>query len=509
MIPLFSAVTVGVLLLMLSCGYIWLIVNSDAPIRRSLGVLRVLFRPQVLWHILIANQEDSSRKAACKKVSGQVWQIIILGLVFGAVIFICCGMVFVYIESFTPSAFFSTMFPVGIITAAGISTILRNILIPMREINKYLNREHAAILHLAQSTPPLERSQRILMIIIALTSIVVFTISHASGVGNNTPSESELSVTSIIAIALLFAVLAVWHFKSLFEKRKRYLNSDKHIDVRELEENLSACEIDGKPLSQMMTDICAQQGINDVKFIVDLTEAKEKCFCEQDLWETPRITISQGCLEALHTDFDDGQLAKRTVYLLAHELCHLYHKDTRWVRWRAIIARLTDMPVLMLVGLVTIAGINTSSHLQNPVLALTTMLAILLLILAYGLIGSLWIGRVIFDPRYWKGIAELRADRKALDWTGFSQELATSTFESRAIVEKENEEIAAFKTKHPIYKFERHLNAKVLHPLPSFRKEFLAKEWSLLSYVHYFQQVKRRGWLGYSDWSNIFDANKG
>jgi len=458
--------------------------------------------------MLIADQKDESRKDAYKKISGQIFQIIFLGFMFIATILICCGIAFFLTESSTPSTLLDTVLPIGITTAVGISMILRNILIPMREINKYLNREHAAILYLVQSAPPLERTQRILMIIIALTPIVVFVISHTSAVGNSTFSESELSVTSIIIIVLLFAVLMVWHFKSLFEKRKRYLNSEKRIDVQELEENLSACEIDGKPLSQVVTDICTRQGISDVKFIVDLTESKEKCFCEQGLWETPRITISQGCLEALRTDFDDGQLAKRTVYLLAHELCHLYHKDTRWVRWRATIARLIDMLALMLVGLVTIIGINTTSHLQNPVLALTTMLAILLLILAYGLIGSLWIGRIIFDSRYWKGIAELRADRKALDWTGFSQELAVSTFESKFIIERENEEIAAFKTKHPIYKFERHLNANVLHPLPSFRKEFVAKEWGLLSYVRYFQQIKRCGWLGYSDWSNIFDANK-
>lgn len=191
----------------------------------------------------------------------------------------------------------------------------------------------------------------------------------------------------------VFQVIAVLTLVFVMIRESSIISSPKNIDVSE------GIYIEGYILDSVKEDIenmCVQLGIKSLKCKIIATEERyaESKISEQGI---PQIDISNGFITQI---YENNAARDILLITIAHELGHIYYNDFTNISKRV---RISNFVCLMLMIL-------------NMLGLIATMIAPVFLIITLLFMGIETVfGKVMCDARFWKQIAELRADRLAIN----------------------------------------------------------------------------------------------
>lgn len=191
----------------------------------------------------------------------------------------------------------------------------------------------------------------------------------------------------------VFQVIAVLTLVFVMIRESSIISSKKNIDVGE------GIYIEGYILDSVKEDIenmCVQLGIKSLECKIIATEERyaESKISEQGI---PQIDISNGFITQI---YENNAARDILLITIAHELGHIYYNDFTNISKRV---RISNFVCLMLMIL-------------NMLGLIATMIAPVFLIITLLFMGIETVfGKVMCDARFWKQIAELRADRLAIN----------------------------------------------------------------------------------------------
>lgn len=191
----------------------------------------------------------------------------------------------------------------------------------------------------------------------------------------------------------VFQVIAVLTLVFVMIRESSIISSPKNIDVGE------GIYIEGYILDSVKEDIenmCVQLGIKSLECKIIATEERyaESKISEQGI---PQIDISNGFITQI---YENNAARDILLITIAHELGHIYYNDFTNISKRV---RISNFVCLMLMIL-------------NMLGLIATMIAPVFLIITLLFMGIETVfGKVMCDARFWKQIAELRADRLAIN----------------------------------------------------------------------------------------------
>ena len=160
--------------------------------------------------------------------------------------------------------------------------------------------------------------------------------------------------------------------------------------------------VEGYILESVKTDIEEMCELLKIKYLDCKIVSTEEVYVESKINERgiPQIDISNGFITQIY-----GNNARDILLLtIAHELGHIYYNDFSNIKKRVRNSNLLHFILWILNMLVLIAAIFSPKF--SPI-----FLIVMLFVIAIERI----FGKVMSDERFWKQIAELRADRLAIN----------------------------------------------------------------------------------------------
>ena len=191
----------------------------------------------------------------------------------------------------------------------------------------------------------------------------------------------------------VFRIIAVLTLVFVMIRESSIISSKNNIDVGE------GIYIEGYILDSVKEDIenmCTQLGIKSLECKIISTEERfvESRISEQGI---PQIDISNGFITQIYRND-----AARDVLLMAiaHELGHIYYNDFTNISKRVRISNFVCLILMIL-------------NMLGLIAAMITPIFFIIALLFMGI--ETVFGKVMCDARFWKQIAELRADRLAIN----------------------------------------------------------------------------------------------
>lgn len=191
----------------------------------------------------------------------------------------------------------------------------------------------------------------------------------------------------------VFQVIAVLTLVFVMIRESSSISSKNNIDVGE------GIYIEGYILDSVKENIenmCVQLGIKSLECKIIATEER---YAESKISEhgIPQIDISNGFITQIYRNKAARDILLMTI---AHELGHIYYNDFTNISKRVRISNFVCLILMIL----------------NMLGLIATMITPIFLIIALLFMGIETVfGKVICDARFWKQIAELRADRLAIN----------------------------------------------------------------------------------------------
>ena len=270
----------------------------------------------------------------------------------------------------------------------------------------------------------------------------------------------------------VFQVIAVVVFVFVMIRESSNVSSKNNIDIGE------GIYVEGYILDSVKEDIqnmCVQLGIKTIECKIVATER----YAESKINEKgiPQIDISNGYISQIY-----GSTARDILLMtIAHELGHIYYNDFSNISKRVRISNLVCLILMILNMLGLIATMIT------PIFLVITLLSV-------GI--ECVFGKIMCDARYWKQIAELRADRLAINVCK-SNKMIFVEFWKGYLKNQRKEET------NIIDQFYRRCIKVEGHPSMEYRMELIEKreKWSWWEYFEHALVIMKwcitnRGWNG-------------
>lgn len=288
-------------------------------------------------------------------------------------------------------------------------------------------------------------------------------------------------LTMITCIVLLeqfedskvFQAIAVVMFVFVMIRELSFASAQNNIDVVE------GIYVEGYILESVKEDIenmCELLGIKSLecKFISTEERYAESKISQRGI---PQIDISNGFITQIY-----GNNARDILLMtIAHELGHIYYNDFSNISKRVRISNLVCL-ILMILNM-----LGLMATMISPI-----FLIIMLLIMG---IESIF-GKVMCDARFWKQIAELRADRLAINVCK-SNKMIFIEFWKGYLKNQSKEET------NIIDQFYRRYIKVEGHPSMEYRMELIEKrkKWSWWEYFEHALvimkwRITNKGWNG-------------
>lgn len=256
----------------------------------------------------------------------------------------------------------------------------------------------------------------------------------------------------------------------------------RQVSIMPIKNNIDISEgiyMEGYILESVKEDIqnmCMRLGINTLECKIVGTER----YAESKINEKgiPQINISNGFISQIY-----GNDAARDLLLItiAHELGHIYYNDFSNISKRVKISNCVCLSLMIL----------------NMLLLITKMITPLILMITLLFMGIENVfGKVMCDERFWKQIAELRADRLAINVCK-SNKIIFVEFWKEYLKNQSKEET------NIINQFYRRYIKIEDHPSLEYRMELIEKreKWSWWEYFEHALvimkwRITNRGWNG-------------
>ncbi len=270
-------------------------------------------------------------------------------------------------------------------------------------------------------------------------------------------------------IDLKLVIIVYFVYKISFQFWKRLQNNNKKLNEIVIE-NIDILEQDIK-------EMCDK---------VKITKLKVRTVSE-DYLNAHVISDKDGNLEIILTEplileLEDKKDILKTIF--AHELVHYKYKDNFYIKWRTKIACFLSLLILM-------TYMNYFFKIEN--FASTIILGMIL-----------YICSIVSDESYWFQMAELRADRIAIDISGVQPEKYTEYLKDSSFVQNEIKNNNYINKNNFIYREYKKNIEKIKHPSLKRRIEVLDRKYKKWGYLEYFTHIfiitkwklTGRGWRG-------------
>ena len=270
----------------------------------------------------------------------------------------------------------------------------------------------------------------------------------------------------------VFQVIAVVVFVFVMIRESSNVSSKNNIDIGE------GIYVEGYILDSVKEDIqnmCVQLGIKTIECKIVATER----YAESKINEKgiPQIDISNGFISQIY-----GNTARDILLMtIAHELGHIYYNDFSNISKRVRISNLVCL-ILMILNMLGLIAI-----MITPIFLVITLLSM-------GI--ECVFGKIMCDARYWKQIAELRADRLAINVCK-SNKMIFVEFWKGYLKNQSKQET------NIIDQFYRRYIKVEGHPSMEYRMELIEKreKWSWWEYFEHALvimkwRITNRGWNG-------------
>lgn len=186
--------------------------------------------------------------------------------------------------------------------------------------------------------------------------------------------------------------------------------------------------------------------------------------------------------EALILELKDEKDILKMIF--AHELVHYKYKDNFYIKWRTKIACFLSLLILM-------TYMNYFFKIEN--FASTIILGIIL-----------YICSIVSDESYWSQMAELRADRIAIEISGIQPKKYTEYLKKSPFMLNEVKRNNYISNNNFLYREYKKNIEKIKHPSLKRRMEILDGKYKKWGYLEYFTHVfiitkwklTGKGWRG-------------
>ena len=271
----------------------------------------------------------------------------------------------------------------------------------------------------------------------------------------------------------VFQAIAVVVFVFVMVRESSIMTSKSNIDI------IDGIYVEGYILDSVKEDIenmCVQLGIKSLecKIIATRERYAESKISEQGI---PQIDISNGFITQIY-----GNNARDILLItIAHELGHIYYNDFTNISKRVRISNFVCLILMIL----------------NMLVLITIMISPILLIIMLLIMGiESAFGKVMSDARFWKQIAELRADRLAINVCKSDKMIFVEFW--KGYLENQNKEETNIIDKY----YRRYIRVEG-HPSMEHRMELIEKreKWSWWEYFEHALvimkwRITNRGWNG-------------
>lgn len=348
-------------------------------VRRS---IRILFnqRKNVIFAFLESgNTSEERKKAMCSFKKHLSKMFMVTSMLMGY--FILDPIILRYFINYENESLIENLFYIVLLCGLIFSLLKKNTQKTIEIINAYtqnvmipLEKKPELLCDGVVQKPVIEwNAKKILIILIVLLLMITCDVLL-----------EQINVFQVIAVLTLVFVLI---------RQSRIKSSRNNIDAGE------GIYIEGYILDSVKGDIenmCVQLGIKSLECKIIATEER---YAESKISEhgIPQINISNGFITQIYRNSAARDILLMTI---AHELGHIYYNDFTNISKRVRISNCVYLILMMLNMLGMIATLIT------PIF--------LFIILLFVCIETVF-GKVMCDVRFWQQIAELRADRLAIN----------------------------------------------------------------------------------------------
>jgi len=256
------------------------------------------------------------------------------------------------------------------------------------------------------------------------------------------------------------------------------------IKDRKIEFDISYSQIEMKILQ-----MCHKLNIECAKFEVCKDKTIVNAEASYDSNGCPVIKVTFGFLHAL------GELSKAGdsidemfQVVVAHELAHIYYGDFKDVCRRIRIT-------CLIVSLVYVLIFTLSYLFISNVLFLIIVMLLMII--------NLILGNVMCDKRYWKQIAELKADRLGVSLCDGNKEAFKNFWDKTNLIKKEENTIDNLNKSNKIYQYYKRYVENEDHPCIERRLYLIntRKQWEWWEYFEHaiiirLWRITKKGWNG-------------
>lgn len=269
-----------------------------------------------------------------------------------------------------------------------------------------------------------------------------------------------------------FVILLVYYFISDFYKNKR--------NKKQLSDGIEVEELYNEQLKNAILSICKKAKITNMKIKYE--------------FENPQINLYADCINnyvvigydfvvELSEKFKDNY-SKVFELLISHELVHIKYRDA--TRKRRLINFLFGSIFCFFNLVLAVGFFKYKMYLVAIIFWLSWMIE----------------QKIILDIRYWNQIAEIRADRKAVEYSGISYEYLVEYLQDGIETEKNFDKKTKVKGNWLWGMYKRYIEIED-HPSNYQRIKYLEKnrKWGMLDYIEHvkiiwFWVISKKGWNG-------------
>ena len=304
--------------------------------------------------------------------------------------------------------------------------------------------------------------------------IIMFVILESLLIlGLNIKWNKEIKIVSAIVFLMIIPYL--------FLKRYSEINKHKYY------ENISFDSIDFILIEDDVRELCKKFKIDNIKFKVEKDDINNVLvkMDDNDIYE---VIVFQGFLEVLKdiNKIYGSNIKEMFLVTIGHELGHIYYNDlknyTKRVRWSCIIY------MLFIYGSVFLLIIN---------MEVFRFISIMLLFFSW------FVGDVMIDIRYWKQIAEIKADRLAVDRCENGRKAFIDIWGNEKKFKEDKLKIKKIEKSNIIYKYYKRYIENESHPSME-RRVYLVKnrsKWKWWEYIEHALLIRKwrfsgKGWNG-------------
>lgn len=242
-------------------------------------------------------------------------------------------------------------------------------------------------------------------------------------------------------------------------------------------------------IEEKIEKICSDSGICNVKFTVN-TDNIINAYAQKDEDDKYQIVIYQGLLEAFRdvNKKHGGCIEEMFLVTIGHELGHVYYDDIKKYNKRVKYANIISLSIrFCALGCMVLIKFSMAFLL----------LSMLLMFLNW------FVGDIMCDLRYWKQIAELKADRFAIEKIENGREAFIAFWGNEEKIASENKKIKDLETSNLLYKYYKRYVENEAHPSIE-RRIYLVRnrgKWKWWEYIEHAILIRkwiftRKGWNG-------------